>query len=544
MILIYIIIIIPVFVGWLLPFYALAFGTYTYKECNVQRHERRFPPTRLALSFPNPFQSNSRKLTTFCTMTLSNDNAISSFPANLRIPFSPKDEFFNHTKFNEAMQEKCGCTLSYCSIKIGSSLDELAHGEIVDAESDPFLEYDSMEDIEPFRERLIDLSFLDDLRIENSDEYENVEDAGSNDEVGSASSEESTAIEELEDIPQPSGEEIANDGTESMVECDEPFLPNRIYVRNNMRKIFGLFLNDVGMVKPEKRPTALIGSPGVGKSILFFLAAIYRCSQKAEKEVIVDGKKKKVRVVNTSIYYRWAGSEEKISVFIMFRDNNQEDGEHKVHVLFNRTLDYRRCTVSDGGLAGLALLIQYQLNIQRRHYFTFIDGPNYSEKHKTMDGEYDYFCTSGGIPTFKGGQFNFRRWILNGWTKDESLQALITLHVRQDTPPADGTARTKEDPASEMDDELEDVLEKAHRAYWLCGGRIRDLRQAYDDYKEVKARIETSLAGIQTEDRKLAGDETVPIEGEQLDRMRTMFRAKSIGSDEVMGSFFGVVSLR
>jgi hypothetical protein len=94
----------------------------------------------------------------------------STFPKNLEIPFSPVP--FDLTKFNKAMQEQFGCTLSYCSVSIGTLLDEFAHGEIVDAESDPYLEYDSMEDIELFRERLINLSFLDVLRIKNSEEYE------------------------------------------------------------------------------------------------------------------------------------------------------------------------------------------------------------------------------------------------------------------------------------------------------------------------------------------------------------------------------------
>jgi hypothetical protein len=157
--------------------------------------------------------------------------ANSSFPAKLHIPFS-SDQYFDHKRFNAAMQEQFGCTLTYCSVSIGSSLDELAIGDIVDADRDSSSQqYIRVEDIEPFRERLIDLGFLDDLRIE-----------------------------------------------------DEPFFPNRIYVRNNMRKIFGLYMNDVGTVKPMKRPTVLIGSPGVGKSVLFFLAAIYRCSQKAEKK--------------------------------------------------------------------------------------------------------------------------------------------------------------------------------------------------------------------------------------------------------------------
>jgi hypothetical protein len=502
----------------------------------------------------NRLSNENSRQHTFYTMAHANVTN-PTFPEDLEIPFSTQS--FDPIKFNKAMQKKFDCTLSYCSINIGICLDELAHGETVDAESVPYLEYDSMEDIEPFRERLINLSFLDDLRIKMYEEYENVEEGSSNDEEGSsndeegssndeegssndeegsASSEESTDNDELEDNPQPSGEEMSNDGTESTLEWDEPFFPTRIYVRNNMRKIFGLYLNDVGKVQPGKRPTVLIGSPGVGKSVLFFLAAMYRCSQKAEKKKVVNSKKRTVRVVNTCIYYRWAGSEEKISVFIMFRDNNQEEGERKVHVLFTRSLNENNFS----SLSKLDKFIWLHLKVTREHYFAFVDGPNHTETNKTLKGKYDYFCTSGGIPTFKDEQFNFRRWILNGWTKDEALQALITLHVYQDTPTANGAARTKEDTASEMDDEFEDVLEKARRAYWLCGGRIRGLRKAYDDYEKAKVRIETSLAGIQTKDIKLAGDETAPIEGKQLDRMRTMFRAKTIGSDEVMGSFFVV----
>jgi hypothetical protein len=39
------------------------------------------------------------------------------------------------------------------------------------------------------------------------------------------------------------------------------FFSTQIYVRNNVRKIFGLYLNDVGMVKPQDRPTVLIRGP-------------------------------------------------------------------------------------------------------------------------------------------------------------------------------------------------------------------------------------------------------------------------------------------
>jgi hypothetical protein len=91
-------------------------------------------------------------------------NAKSSFPAKLHIPFS-SDRFFNHKKFNNALQEQFGCTLSYCSVEIGSHLDKLALGESEDADGDASSQYKSVEDVEPDRERLIDLGFLNKLRI-------------------------------------------------------------------------------------------------------------------------------------------------------------------------------------------------------------------------------------------------------------------------------------------------------------------------------------------------------------------------------------------
>jgi hypothetical protein len=204
-------------------------------------------------------------------------DANSSFPPKLHTPFS-SDRYFNHKKFNTAMQKTYGCTLSYCSVKIGSHLDKLALGESEDADSDASSQYNSVNDVEPDRERLIDLSFLNKLRIKKCKQSGN----------GEASSRISI-FAALFSLFSRNNEELASDGTESTLEWDEPFFPTRIYVRNNMRKIFGLYLKDVGTVNPEDRPTVLIGSPGVCKSVLFFLAAMYRCSQKKWKTM--TGKK-------------------------------------------------------------------------------------------------------------------------------------------------------------------------------------------------------------------------------------------------------------
>jgi hypothetical protein len=64
-------------------------------------------------------------------------------------------------------------------------------------------------------------------------------------------------------------------------DTEDPFLPPNIYVRECMRDIFALFLRDITgpverarQIMPRLEPctirTILNGSPGVGKSVLFF----------------------------------------------------------------------------------------------------------------------------------------------------------------------------------------------------------------------------------------------------------------------------------
>jgi hypothetical protein len=117
---------------------------------------------------------------------------------------------------------------------------------------------------------------------------------------------------------------------------------------------------------------------------------------------------------------------------------------------------------------------------------------------------------------------------LNGWSKDESLQALITLHVE----------RRNHDQNDKMDNnELKSVVEKSNRAYGLCGGRIQDLCRAYDDFEGVQADMTDAFDGLATTDFNVASLQSVLFSGPCLDRLRTLFLSTGGGNDDTMFPF-------
>jgi hypothetical protein len=248
---------------------------------------------------------------------------------------------------------------------------------------------------------------------------------------------------------------------------EELFLPSSIYVRQEMKGIFNLFCRDVNLlqqnnnnedgaepfdapwiVKPFKKKTILLGSPGVGKSILCFLAALYRSQS------------------TVTIYIRRTTvSGEHVSVFIMFpEDGERENG--KVRCLFTRILQKQYLTE----LFGLKAFLEENLLLSRIEYYLFLDGPQYNKFNlrDTLEGEFDYLCTSAGYPDFKDEEEdNSRVWCLNGWTQDEAEAAFVQMHGDRD---------------------IDEVRRKAREAYALCGGKIRQMCRAFNNYEKMRER--------------------------------------------------------
>jgi hypothetical protein len=265
---------------------------------------------------------------------------------------------------------------------------------------------------------------------------------------------------------------------------EERFLiPTAVYVRDCMKVIFGLFLEDVAFSKKAgTKNTALIGSPGVGKSILFFLAALYQAQER--------------RVV----YYRSTKTENE-GASLFFMRPAPGDGS-SVRVWFSRNMD-KRFIEGNGGITRVSLDVERELDMRRKDYYAYIDGPNHTDKFDLMVGTYDYFCTSGGFPLYSSTEDGKRLWILDGWTREEAIAGLAAIAGRDKS--------------------------KAEKIYQLCGGKIRDMLKACNSPQKVSGDINRRVANLTFDAMSMALLSTErSTDPSSPDRLRTMFLNKSM----------------
>lgn len=278
------------------------------------------------------------------------------------------------------------------------------------------------------------------------------------------------------------GENTSNDRLvvlSSFIGClmktkDDSFLPKRIYIRNCMIQIFGYFRDDVLL---ENSGRVLLGSPGVGKSVLFFIAALYLTEKKCTMPIV---------------YIRKTQEDRMVSVFVMSRTNAGVEVFHsrKVEKKKYKTLAYFREAAAS--LFGLEM----------RQCVVFLDGPRHDEE-KDLNAYYDYFCTSGGHPLRKNAQKSLFLWVLDGWRKAESITALTAFGHTTDL---------------------------ASDAYSICGGCIRDMVDYVnsDDVgrEETKLDLESLVDRVQDDQVELVLTHTSRNNDDDSgnpDRLRMMF---------------------
>lgn len=183
------------------------------------------------------------------------------------------------------------------------------------------------------------------------------------------------------------------------------FMPKIIYVRSEMKALFPQLVMKSHRLENRK---ILTGSPGIGKSVIFFLSAL-------RYQLLPENANFKVS------YMRKVDEEKDVSLFVM------EPGENPniVKVLFSRHIaktDYATLFDMWKEIRG------YTKKLRSANYRTFVDGPKHFEKLELLNGGSDFVCTSGGYPTVHQSEImSTDVRILSGWREDTILDVLLKL---------------------------------------------------------------------------------------------------------------------
>ena len=273
----------------------------------------------------------------------------------------------------------------------------------------------------------------------------------------------------------------------------EELIPERIIIREEMETAFKELLHN-----GYNTLTVFSGSPGIGKSILLFLVALYRVVTKNDKVV----------------YLRRADdTDELVSIFAM------EYKENHVFIRFSRevsrTLDaavkyesLRYCfdgvSWTDPSIVGVA------------------DGPKSPEFSRFS--KLTYGCTSGGGIRIKhhmvGKTFNVA---MGGWKK-EDLETAIVTQLKLDP------TETNPESTQFFDQEKFDAV------YFVHGGRIRGFLQSYQSQDGVDTTFADSVvARVSKQQASLSlSHSDCRSTDEHVDSLRTMFRMANGSPDSVV----------
>jgi hypothetical protein len=305
------------------------------------------------------------------------------------------------------------------------------------------------------------------------------------------------------------------------------FFPESIYVRKEMCEVFKELIKS-----DRKQRQILIGSPGVGKSILLFLVALYRTLYGGSPGCFVRKTK---------------DPQELSSVFLMKKMDEKEDG--RTHI----TINYSRAVDPDEKVKDLlkhALHVHGDIEprdalaaVARNDVILYIDGAH--EGDADLSIPHHYLSTSGGFETPVGESARSSTLVvLCGWQKvvlGKALESTSDMLTRK----TDGTADEDVDGAHsdaanfgsieglEADLDAAFSEETLEDIFYHTGGRIREAfgyaREPYLWMAEKKAtidRISKEQAMLSLVDTKGSGDPN------SADRVRTMFRNEE-------GTFFG-----
>lgn len=189
----------------------------------------------------------------------------------------------------------------------------------------------------------------------------------------------------------------------------DDFLPQELFVRQEVQDmLFALAAPHAEALQGR----ILTGSPGIGKSVVFFLAAVQRAAT-LEKKVL---------------YLRKVEEQKAISIFIMEKSPRCGTGD-LVNVVFGQDLSTRRIP----NLSQEVNTIIDASKLKDEDFYIMLDGPkhNASEQDLLYNG-YDALCTSAGYPAPKQAAILLEKTlVLSGWTEDKLKEAMNKLRIQQ-----------------------------------------------------------------------------------------------------------------
>ena len=299
--------------------------------------------------------------------------------------------------------------------------------------------------------------------------------------------------EEISVVPLFAGEALSKDRAQLLdLSCCGPvhFVPDRVYVRDEMQDV----LKRVTSKEPQKT-LVVIGSPGVGKSVVFFLAALN----------LAAIQKKHV------IYVRWVESEEEKPTIFLIEPATNKAGHCKLRQFsffkFQHTVD---------DVARAAVDYGYQTNGNWRF---MLDGPKESTVNM-LSGMFFDLCTSGGYKTpADGARMTTNLKTMGGWSEDSLVHALI--HLKKLT------------------------AKRARDVYAECGGRVRLALKYLDDEAAAKNWADNVVADLGGAPCILAMNETnARTSVDSKDRLRTIFEGTNGRPVQLVDSQYLLTRLR
>ena len=325
----------------------------------------------------------------------------------------------------------------------------------------------------------------------------------------------------------------------------EEFIPKKIFVRQEMLTIWEkLRTNDEDA---EVKSQVLLGSPGVGKSVVIFLHAMRRAS--AGKKVM---------------YFRKTTYEDDISLFCMDKLDNG-----KVRVRYDRKVPKEQMINSMySAVAHQAFPDLYQpASVEpikrqtaglkkRKEILFFVDGPRHNEKDDTIAGSVHYLCTSGGHPwPADESLFSKLLLVMSAWDKVKYCKALEHFK-EQDTMKKlrnyfmGESEESENEESMEVDDHKDEGMtdeemrddEVFNCVFYYTGGRIREAVRIVSGSRTIEqysGMIEPKIASIDGNAAELALTSTeCSASKKSIDSFRSMFRLESGAAFQIVDSQF------